>query len=474
MIRIVNARNVTGEYFGFEIEGDRFLTVTKQAGPMSPGANDSWRPLESLTVLNGQGSPLSGAKGAFFRDINKAGGSGHAVTEGVFDAAGATILPAGLDVHVHSRSPGLTHKEDWHTLAKGAYRGGVSGVADMPNTIPPMMTREAVVEKAAIARQSGLDFRLFLGVGASNIDKVADILGDPALPLCGLKVFYGRTTGDLMYDDLETLARSLPADGSKIIVFHSEDQCGVDRNHACHAADLDRLDHKAFAIHSVIRSSETAHASTRTILHWAKTSYKRPIHIAHVSTPLEVEMIAECKAQGMKVTCEVAPHHLLLSTADYERLGPLGKMNPPLRSPEEVAHLQRLVSQGLVDIFATDHAPHLMSEKLTTVGKSPSGVPSLEFYYPLIFEVARITGLDLSLAVSMSSELPAKLFGFEDRGRIASGCKADFVWMGDHPFVVKNQDVVSRCGWSPYDGWTLPRDVRATWVDGELRYVGPS
>jgi dihydroorotase len=450
MIRIVNARNAAGKYFGFEVKNNRFQCVTFQTGPLSRPPEAIWHPLSELA---------GAAKGREWMDGT------------VFDAAGALILPAGIDAHVHSRSPGLEHKEDWHTLALGAYRGGVAAVADMPNTIPPMMSREAVIHKSQIARESGLDFRFFLGVGASNINRVAEILSDSDLPLCGLKVFYGRTTGDLMYDDLETLARSLPDDGKKIIVFHSEDQCGVDHNHASHLTELDRTDRAAFAVHSVIRSSETAHASTRTILQWAKTSYRRPIHIAHVSTPLEVEMVTESKAQGVPVSLEVAPHHLLLSTDDYDRLGPLAKMNPPLRSPEEVAQLRRFVGQGLVDIFATDHAPHLLKEKMTTVGKSPSGVPSLEFFYPLIFEVARLSDLDPLAAVTMASERPASLFGFEGRGQIADGYRADFVWMSDSPLSVRNQDVVSRCAWTPYDGWTLPRDVLATWVDGQVSYT---
>jgi dihydroorotase len=451
MIRFVNARSAQGTYLSFTVDGAVFVDVWEHGEKLSRGSSDeTWLPLRE-----------------WLADPTRSWPRGT-----TFDAGGALILPAAIDAHVHSRSPGLEHKEDWHTLASGAYRGGVAAVADMPNTIPPTMTRAAVEQKAFVAQASGLDFRLFLGVGAPNINQVAELLSDPRLPLCGLKVFYGRTTGDLMYDDLETLARSLPQDGSKIIVFHSEDQCGVDHNHALHAHELERRDHAAFAVHSVIRSSETAHASTRTILEWARKSYRRPIHIAHVSTPVEVEMIAESKAAGCAVTCEVAPHHILLSTSDYERLGPLAKMNPPLRSPAEVEHLQRLVGKGAVDIFATDHAPHLLKEKETTVGKSPSGVPSIEFFYPLVFEVMRVTGLDLAQAVAMSTERPARLFGFEGRGRIAPGSKADFVVMGEDTLKVANQDVVSRCGWTPYDGWTLPRDVKATVVDGRLMYEG--
>lgn len=442
MVRVINAKTASGSLFGFVVEAGRFQTVNAQAASLAvPDAKS----LDAMDDTTGND---------------------------VFDAKGAMILPAGVDIHIHSRDPGLTAKEDWHTVARGAYRGGVTAVADMPNTLPPTMTREAVLAKAAIARESGVNFSLLLGIGRSNFDQVAGLLADPDLPLCALKVFYGKTTGELMYDDLETLARSLPADGKKVIVFHSEDQCLVDCNQALLQGRTHNKDNASFKVHSEIRSSEAAHASTQIILDWARTTYKRPIHIAHVSTPREVEMVQEAKARGVQVTCEVAPHHLLFSTDDYERLGPLVKMNPPLRSPREVDDLKSLVGKGFVDIYATDHAPHLLAEKYTEVAHSPSGVPSLELYYPLLFEVARRTGLSAARAIDMASSVPAALFGFKGLGAIVPGGEADFVWMTDEPFIVRNVDVVSKCRWTPYDGWELPRGVRATWSLGRRVFQG--
>lgn len=448
MLHVVNAKDESGDPLSFGIRDGLFVHVRK---------GDA-----ATTVAKAGALPLSSLVDA-----------AALAPDTVIDAAGAMLVPAGIDIHIHSREPGLTAKEDWRTVAAGAYRGGVSAVADMPNTIPPTMTREAVLAKAALARESGIGFQLLLGVGSGNISQVASLLSDRELPLCALKVFYGKTTGELVYDDLETLARSLPADGAKPIVFHSEDQCTVDCNQARLGAEMQRADNAAFKVHSEIRSSEAAHASTRTILEWARTSYKRPIHIAHVSTPLEIELVQEARARGVAVTAEVAPHHLLFSTADYERLGPLVKMNPPLRSPAEVEQLCKLVGQGAVDVYATDHAPHLLSEKHAAVAKSPSGVPALEFYYPLLFEIVRRTGLSPRHAVAMAATRPAELFGFTGRGRIADGYRADFTWLDFKPLLVRNADVVSKCGWTPYDGWTLPCDVRATWVRGHQAY-GPA
>jgi len=445
MVRVVNAKNVEGGLFSFRIGAGRFAEVCSQDQLVRDF--DPASPAIALADLTDAAALPAGA---------------------VVDAQGALIAPAGIDVHVHSREPGLAHKEDWQSLARAAWRGGVVAVADMPNTLPPTMTQAAVEAKAALARASGLEFRLLAGVGARNVESVAQLL---ALPdVCALKVFYGKTTGELMYDDLETLARTLPADGQKLVVFHSEDQCTVDGNLGRLAPLLHQTDNAAFTVHSEIRSSEAAHKSTRVILEWARISYKRPIHIAHVSTPLEVELVAEARERGVPVTCEVAPHHLLFSTADYPRLGPLVKMNPPLRSPAEVESLRRLVGQGLVDLFATDHAPHLLAEKRVEIARSPSGVPALELYYPLLLEVARVTGLSLPAACAMGATRPAALFGFSGKGAIADGFAADFVWLSPDARQVKGEEVVSKCGWTPYDGWQLPGDVLATWNHGRQVY----
>ncbi len=388
----------------------------------------------------------------------------------IYDAAGAILVPAAIDAHVHSRDPGLTHKETWETLARAAFRGGVTAVCDMPNTLPPTMSREAVLQKAEIAAASGVRFRLQLGIGAGNVRDVAGLLADPSLPLCSLKVFYGKTTGDLLYDDLEELGRLLPPEKAKLLVFHSEDQCTVDHNHARLKNRLESSAKRDFVVHSEIRSSAAAHASTRAILAWA-VSWGGPVHLAHVSTPLEVELVAEARAKGARVTCEVAPHHLLFSTDDYARLGSLVKMNPPLRSPAEVTALQRLFGQGAIEVFATDHAPHTLAEKAQAVGKAPSGVPGVEHFYQLLFHCARRFGLADEKALAMATSAPAALFGFPELGTLAAGKAADFVRLRFAPHVLRGEEVVSKCGWTPYDGLSVPCDVTATFCRG--RRVNP-
>ena len=446
MARIINAVDALGQCFSVSIIAGIFRDFQPQPGVLkAPGPS---RPLLSAADLNG----LSG--------------------EVLVDAGGLTLVPGAVDVHVHSRDPGMSAKEDWHSLARGAWRGGVVAVCDMPNTIPPTMSREAVLFKAERAAASGLEFKLLVGVGAHNVAQVGTLLAAPDLPVCALKVFYGRTTGELMYDDLETLARAIPASCAKPLVFHSEDQCTVDCNQARLASRLKDKDNSAFEVHSDIRSAAAAHLSTRTILEWARTTYKRPIHIAHVSTPLEIELVAEAKARGVPVTAEVAPHHLLFSTEDYARLGPLVKMNPPLRSPAEVEQLNKLVGAGLVDIFATDHAPHLLAEKYASVASSPSGVPGVELFYQLLWTVAKRTGLPLATALKMGASRPAELFGFPQKGRIASGYDADFAVLVASERMINQQDTVSKCGWTPYAGLHRTADIVATWNRGRQVYAG--
>lgn len=451
MPRIINAKTVDGRWSGFDVQNGRLAAVMPQASEID-------------------GLALARSSGGRLLPLLTVADCAELANVDIADAAGMVVVPGGIDAHVHSREPGLTHKEDWRSLARAAWHGGVVAVADMPNTLPPTMTRATVAAKAELARTAGLEFQLLVGVGAGNITEVGRLLADATLPVCALKVFYGKTTGELVYDDLESLARHLPADGAKPIVFHSEDQCTVDCNQARLAPRMQASVPEAFAVHSEIRSSAAAQASTRTILEWARTSYRRPIHIAHVSTPVEVEMIAEARAAGVAVTSEVAPHHLLFSTDDYARLGGLVKMNPPLRSPSEVMALRRLVGQGAVEVFATDHAPHLMAEKARSVADAPSGVPGVELFYPLLLAAAQLSGLDAAQAVAMATVAPARIFKFTGKGALAVGYDADFVVLDLAPTIVAGRDAVSKCGWSPYVGMTLPARVMATWNRGRQVY----
>lgn len=441
-MKLINARLLTGEVATIEVEGAKISRVIDQHGLVSATGVPK---IDSLGDLSG-------------------------TQDSVVDCGGQLVLPAAIDVHVHSRDPGLTHKEDWFTLALGAYKGGVVAVCDMPNTIPPTMDRAAIEQKAERARQSGLEFRFYLGVGIGNIDRLQELLDDPALPLCGIKVYYGQSTGELMYDDLEHLARVVRPDISGVLSFHSEDQCTIDCNMTAHGTlPVDPSRPESFIAHSEIRSSASAWASTKAILDWA-IRHRRHIHIAHISTPREVDMLIEARKAGLRVSSEVAPHHLLFSVDDYRRLGPFLKMNPPVRSTAERDELLRQFGRGEIDFFATDHAPHTLAEKRAEYGKCPSGVPSIEYFWPLLLELASKANLSGAKTLAMASSGPAAAFGFRNLGLISGGYDASLVWMKEEANFIEQKQTVSKCGWTPYDGLALRYKVGATWHKGKKVY----
>ncbi len=446
-MKIINATLIDDSLVTIAIEHGQIAAVDRQSSqlPSPPSVISSRQPLWEAVDLT---STEAGA---------------------TVDAAGALILPAMTDIHIHSRDPGFPEKETWESVAAAAHKGGVCAVADMPNTNPPTMFAQDLRDKAERARRAHLDVGLYLGVGARNIAHLAEALRLDDVPICGLKVYYGQSTGELMYDDLAALARALPTDRATFLSFHSEDQCCIDDNVARLGWPNDELDYAAFRRHSELRSSEAAHRSTQTILDWS-IDHKVGVHIAHLSTPREVELIGEARARGARVTCEVAPHHLIFSIEDYPRLGPFLKVNPPVRSHDEVVQLRRYVAEGLIDIFATDHAPHTLAEKSRPMSKCPSGMPALEFFTPLLLHVADLCGFPRQRAVAMGSALPQKLCPIGRSGQIAPGFDANLIMVRSGTFSVTSDKIKAKCGWSPYEGMQLPGEVVATWIRGRRVY----
>lgn len=442
MTTIINAKSETGERFHLTLKGGMIK--------------------DRETALNALAAP-EGAVG--IEEV-----TGDLEHYSTIDAHDELILPALIDGHIHSRDPGFTAKEDWQTLAASSFKGGVVAVADMPNTMPPMMTEPEIVAKAEIASASGLDFGLYLGVGKDNIDLIGPLLDRKDLPLCGAKIYYGQSTGELMYENLERLGKSLP-DTDRLLSFHSEDQCYIDKAFlAENGTELNFSSHDQFRLHSKIRSAQAAMSSTRKILDWGR-DLGRSIHIAHLSTPEEADAIVAARAAGVKVTTEVAPHHLIFAIADYDRLGPWIKMNPPVRTTEQRDRLRAMFAEGHIDAFATDHAPHLKSEKEQTRYKDcPSGVPAIEFFTPLLLTLADELNMPLAQAVAVGAANPASLFGFPQLGRLEPGYKASLVHIKKEPWTITTADIKAKCGWSPYEGMTMAYKVAATFKDGLLKY----
>lgn len=389
------------------------------------------------------------------------------------DAKGALIVPTAIDSHVHSRDPGLTHKEDWKTLAEAALKGGVGGVIEMPNTIPPTFTKKEVLEKAELASKTVLNYRFLLGVTEANIRKIKEVVDDQDLPVAGLKIFYGPSTGGQSFSDLHTLDRAL-GDQNPLIVFHAEDHKIIEKNQKSLTHLLSSSKEKRhYALHSKIRSPEAATSALTEILSFAKETGRR-IHIAHVSTPNEIENILASRDKGVNVTAEICPHHLIFSEKDYTEKGPFIVMNPPVRSEEDVKQLRKIFAKGQFSTFATDHAPHTKEEKEKDYPACPSGVPSIEFFYPLLFKSIELSGAATTTApsfVDMVTATPAELFGFTRIGSFKKGYEASFVWLEEKTFRVTKKDITAKCQWSPYEGTLFSHRVKSVWIKGKRQYV---
>lgn len=446
MTVIHNARLADGRLYSIHIEGDLITQVVPQASDIQVTNPEA----KSLAQMAVDQSPL--------------------LEPHIVNAGGACLVPGAIDGHVHSRDPGFCHKENWSTLSSAAFKGGVVAVADMPNTAPATVDKHGISAKLEACAGTKLDYRFFLGVTADNIDSIAELAAEKNLPICGIKVFYGRSTGSLFFDDLDKLDRYVSK--QTLLVFHSEDQCRIDNLTEQYQTALQttRKPHQ-FGIHSRVRDVESACRSSQVIIEWAlKTG--RSIHLAHISTEREMELIQRARRDGARITCEVGPHHLIFSTDDYQELGSKIKVNPPVRAIEEVRGLRNFFAHGEVDIFATDHAPHTLQEKSAPYPKCPSGIPSIEFYWPLLAHCRQISANKLSLdeLVDLSARRPARRFGFDDLGDIAPGKRASFVWLEEKTWTISEDDVTAHCAWSPYIGRSMPWQVKATWHRGLCVY----
>lgn len=390
------------------------------------------------------------------------------------DAGGELLVAAACDMHVHCREPGAENKETWKSLADSAFKGGVVAIGEMPNNNPPTINEEALLFKQKMADETDLRYKLYLGVCCNNLKQIPALLAKYPDLICGLKIYYGNSTGNLMFADLESLHTILPGDYDGILAFHSEDQCRIDQNELKYRPDLiaDTSPH-SYAIHSKLRDSESAFLSTKVILDWSMRN-NRKIHIAHISTPREVELLIDYKEKGLDATWEVCPHHLIFSIEDYETLGSKIKVNPPIRSRAEVLELRQYFGQQMIDCLASDHAPHLLEEKERPYAQCPSGLPAIEFFWPLATSCSELTGLKLKGIENMVGLNPSKMLGFKQMGNIEKGFKADFVWLSSDRYRLRETDVEAKCSWSPYIGKNFSHRVMATWSQGYMKYGHPS
>ncbi len=408
------------------------------------------------TIVN-QDGVCEGDVGIRAGRIAHLGRIGESAAGETFDARGLHLLPGVIDPHVHFREPGGEDREDLETGSRAAVLGGVTAVFDMPNTDPPTVSAETLADKVARARDRMFcDFAFYPGATPGNIDILARL--ERLEGAAAIKVFMGSSTGDLLVDDPAVLRRLL-ATVQRRVAFHCEDEARLNARKAVRREGDP-------ASHSEWRDAEAAIAATRLLLQLAREAGKR-VHILHVSTAEEMALIA---ANRDLATAELTPHHLLLAAPDaYEKLGTRAQMNPPLRDERQRAALWQALRQGVADTLGSDHAPHTLDAKAKPYPASPSGMPGVQTLVPLMLDRINAGELSLQRFADLTSAGPARVYGIAGKGRLALGYDADLTLVDMRAErVIDNDWMASRCGWTPYDGFSVKGWPLATIVRGRI------
>lgn len=418
-------------------------------GARRPGRpnSDCWMVVEGTKIDSiGHGAP---PEGAYDRTV---------------DARGALLLPGAIDCHVHFREPGMTQKATIASESRAAAAGGVTSFIEMPNTRPATTTIPLWQEKSDIAaRGSLINYAFFLGASDDNINVLlnADFHAIP-----GVKVFMGSSTGSmsLTASTLERVFREVKA----LVAVHAEDN-------DCIAANLAAVrsrcgDDIPVAMHTMIRNDYACYAATAQAVELA-LRYGTRLHLCHLTTADELTLLPRnAGAPGTKqITSEVSPHHLLFTSDDYPRLGSRIKMNPSVKGVRDRLALRRALGEGIIDMAATDHAPHLLSEKAGDALTAASGAPAVQFALPVLLSL-----YDETTVERVYCNNPADVYHIDRRGRLTEGNYADFALVeSTEPYTVDDSMVLSPCGWTPMDGLSLNHRVSSTWVNGHEVYRAP-
>lgn len=373
------------------------------------------------------------------------------------DARGRLLLPGIIDTHVHFREPGHEYKEDLASGSRAAAKGGVTSFLEMPNTHPPTISQAALDDKLRrAARSSVVNYGFFIGATRDNLVEL-----NRASPVCGIKIFMGCSTGNLLVHTDEDLERIF-ATGRRVIAVHAEDEARLNEREQQFAGSTDP------AVHSEIRDSECAVRATRRALTLAE-KYRRRLHIMHLSTHDELMLLRQHKPSWVKA--EVIPNHLFLNTGDYEGQGTLVQMNPPLRGKSDNEALWRGLHDGIIDFMGSDHAPHGLEEKRHPYPASPSGMPGVETSLPLLLTEVANGKCTLSELLAWMCSGPAEAYGIANKGRIEEGYDADLTLADDKTMrTVQNQDLFTKVRWSPYQGRELTGWPVVTVVGGRIVY----
>ena len=379
----------------------------------------------------------------------------------VIDAEGKILLPGMMDCHTHCREPGLEEKATLHSETRAAVAGGVTSIMDMPNTKPAATTNALLEEKFALAQERCLtNYSFYLGASNSNLD---ELLAVNPKTVCGIKLFMGASTGNLLVDRKEALEQIF-AQVRIPLAVHCEDSSLIDANlkqiKARFGNDI------PFRFHSIIRSAEACCDSTAKAIELAKR-HDTQLHVLHVTTACELDFFEIKGVAGKKITAEACPHHLWFSEADYEEKKAFIKCNPSIKTADDRAALRQALLDGRLDTVGTDHAPHLFSEKQNPYISAPSGMPNIQSALPVLMEF-----LSPELIAEKTAHNPATIFNIKERGFIREGYWADLALIDPvTPHTVEKENIEYKCGWSPFEGTTFQSTVCATIVSGQLAYL---
>ena len=383
------------------------------------------------------------------------------------DGTGQTLIPGVIDDQVHFREPGLTHKATIYTEAKAAVRGGVTSFMEMPNTNPPAFSQELLEQKYDIAKHHALaNYSFFMGTSNDNLDEVLRT-NDKKNDICGVKIFMGSSTGNLLVENPILLERIF--EGSEVLIAtHCEEERLIKDNLAKAIAENRKL---TAADHPIIRDEEVCFESSFRAVQMAKKFGTR-LHILHITTAKELQLFSNMlPLEEKRITSEVCVHHLHFTSDDYARLGNQIKCNPAIKAPHHKTALWEGLLDDRLDIIATDHAPHTWAEKQEDYLHAHAGLPLVQHALGLMLHYVAEQKITIERVVEKMSHAPARCFQINNRGYIREGYFADLVLLDRNtPEIITKENILYKCGWSPLEGFTQPATVSKTFVNGHMVY----
>jgi dihydroorotase len=384
----------------------------------------------------------------------------------VIDAEGSYLIPGAIDDQVHFREPGLTHKGDIESESRAAVAGGITSFIEQPNTVPNAVTQEILEDKYQIAAEKSFANYSFM-MGATN-DNLEEVLKTNPKNVAGIKIFLGSSTGNMLVDNEATLEKIFSST-PMLIAVHCEDETTIQNNLAKFKEEYG--EDVPVTAHHLIRSAEACYISSSKAVALAKKTGAR-LHIFHLSTAKEMELFTnKIPVEDKKITAEVCVHHLWFTDEDYKTKGNFIKWNPAVKTAEDRAELWKALNDGRIDVIATDHAPHTKEEKMQSYLKAPSGGPLVQHAVVAMFEAHHQGKITVEKIVEKMCHNPAKIFKIEKRGFIKEGYFADLVIVNPSlPWSVKPENILAKCGWSPFDNYTFKSRITHTFVNGEMVY----